>query len=140
MITYQTPLGTEHWEPTIPDAEPDPIRQMIDHMKDESPTEMAFRITREVFAKQNLEHQKKPEPETGEVDALEQKTESTMEKLKTATAIELPRAGLVQRKLTEQCEKSIQRQRAIEKKSQLAEELDEGMDKWLSKVCHLMSD
>jgi len=35
MITYQAPLGTEHWEPSTPYAEADPTRQMIDHMTEE---------------------------------------------------------------------------------------------------------
>lgn len=110
-------------------------------MTEESSIQMALRVTQEALAKQKLERQREPEPETVEVDALKQKkTESTTEKLKTVTAVEMARADLVQRKLAEQCEKSIQRQRAIEKKSQMAEEVDEGMHKWLSKVCQLMSD
>lgn len=35
MTTYETPLGTEHWEPTIPCAGPDLTWQNIDDITDE---------------------------------------------------------------------------------------------------------
>jgi len=98
---------------------------------------MALKITQEVLSKQKLEQQSKAGTET-EVDALKQKTDSTMEKLKTVTAVELAKAGLAQRNLADQYERSIQRQRAMEEKSRMAEEMDEGMDKWLSNVCQFL--
>lgn len=185
LITYQTPLGTEHWEPNTPDAELDHVRQVVNCTAETSATLMALERAREDLEELKLKHRSKPntktsensalkqktellmrthkvttalemlqaeaatqksdqnqkaEVESEEVHALNQKTETVMEKLKTGTAPEMARAERVRQKWTDLCEKSIQRSRAIEKRYQMAEDLDEGMEKWFTKVCQLMSD
>lgn len=89
---------------------------------------IALEMAREELSRQKLEQESKAINATEKVNALKQKIDQTMEKINMVTASELARAELVQQELADQCKKSMQRQKAIKKGSQMVEELDEGMD------------
>jgi hypothetical protein len=102
MITYQTPLGTEHLEPATPCAKSDTIRERLDNEMEDSTTQATIDMIREELTRQKLEQEGQTMVATEEAIALRQKTDSTIEKLKTLTAVELVRAELVQGKFTDQ--------------------------------------